>query len=360
GIEDVLTHKSNPPKINIPKKKKVLIVIGQQAASKELNALIEKLAVKVPIIKSPLNNLQNGISHVDAFISDQKELVPDILLTSGLSVLSKNLKVFLRKNSPSLHYHFDPAGVEVDTYNSSPLFSKQSITNFLVSLEDYSESEDYLLKWKNLEEKVKTAISSYLKSAPFSETKAAHFLFNSIPPNTVLHLSNSMPVRFADIFGVPNGVKTFGNRGTGGIDGCTSTALGTALVSKSLNILITGDLAFLYDRNAFFHNHRISNLRIVIMNNQGGGIFRLIEGPPSLPELETYFETRHHGTVAYFCEENKLRYFKASNLSDIENQWEEFLKNSYETKIMEIFTDPEINQKEYKKLRADIYGYVRN
>ena len=96
------------------------------------------------------------------------------------------------------------------------------------------------------------------------------------------------------------------------------------------------------------------------MNNQGGGIFRLIEGSPSLPELETYFETKHHRTAEYLCEENKLRYFKASNLSDIEHQWEEFLKDSYETKILEIFTEPEINQKEYKKLRADIYEYVRN
>ncbi|MBC6410570.1 MAG: 2-succinyl-5-enolpyruvyl-6-hydroxy-3-cyclohexene-1-carboxylic-acid synthase [Ekhidna sp.] len=360
GIKVTLTRKSSCPKIDIPVEKKVLILVGQQDTDDELNALVKRLSVKVPVIKTPLNNLQNGINHVDTFIRDQKELTPDILLTSGLSVLSKNLKVFLRKNSPSLHYHFDPAGVEVDTYHSSPLIVKQPMAEFLTRLKNYRGDEDYLIKWKRLEEKAKEGISSYLQAALFSETRASHFILHSIPSDAVLHLSNSMPVRFGDIFGVPKGVRTLSNRGTSGIDGCTSTALGTALASKRLNILVTGDLAFLYDRNAFFHNYGLSNLRIVIMNNQGGGIFRLIEGPPAQPELETYFETRHNRTAAYICKENKFGYFKASRLSDLENQWREFLKDSNKTKILEIFTEPEINQKEYKKLSRYINERVGN
>ena len=343
NIEETITRKSDHSKISIPEGKRMLVLIGQQDTDNELNALVERLSVKVPVIKSPLNNLQNGISHVDAFIRDQKELKPDILITAGLSVLSKNLKIFLRENSPSLHYHFDPAGVAVDTFHSLPLISKQSIADFLNSTKNYRGSENYLLKWKRLEEKAKEGISSYLEEALFSETRAAHFIFNLIPAHATLHLSSSMPVRFADTFGVPKGVRTFSNRGTGGIDGCTSTALGTALVSKSLNILLTGDLAFLYDRNAFFHNYRLSNLRIVVINNRGGGIFRLIEGPSGQPELETYFETRHNKTSEYICKENKLRYYKASELSTIENQWKAFTEDSGETKVLEIFTEPEIN-----------------
>jgi hypothetical protein len=87
-------------------------------------------------------------------------------------------------------------------------------------------------------------------------------------------------------------VEVFANRGTSGIDGCTSTAVGAALQTERIVTLITGDVAFFYDRNGLWHNYLPPNLRVVLLNNHGGGIFRLIDGPAGQPELEEYFETR--------------------------------------------------------------------
>lgn len=104
-----------------------------------------------------------------------------------------------------------------------------------------------------------------------------------------------MAVRYANILGLPQGkqIEVFANRGTSGIDGCNSTAVGGALAHPERPVvLLTGDVAFFYDRNAFWHNYPTPNLRVVVFNNHGGGIFRIIDGPRQQPELDEFFETR--------------------------------------------------------------------
>ncbi len=339
--------------------KRILILVGQQDPDTELDQVLEKLADKVPIIKSPLNNLTVGIEHVDGFINDQDELKPDLLITSGLSVLSKKLKNYLRKHTPEKHLHLDPAGVEVDTYLTHPEYIKQPLSRFLENLSFDHVDDRYIQKWKSFESETKLVIDAF-PAGSFSETAATRKVLEAIPANINLHLSNSMPVRYADLFGVKNGINCFSNRGTSGIDGCTSTAVGTSLVSDQMNVLITGDLAFQYDRNAFFHNYDLPNLRIIVLNNQGGGIFRLIDGPSRLPELEEYFETRHNRTAEYICAENGFEYFTAKDEPSLLKHLETFFNNSKSAKVLEIFTSPEINQKVYKELKKHIHERINN
>ena len=111
--------------------KKVLILVGQKDPDQELEAQLKSISKLVPVLRSPLNNLQVGIQHVDGFISNQKELQPDLLITTGLSVLSKKLKQYLRSQPPKTHFHFDPAGIEVDTFQSSPRLIKEALSSFL-------------------------------------------------------------------------------------------------------------------------------------------------------------------------------------------------------------------------------------
>jgi 2-succinyl-5-enolpyruvyl-6-hydroxy-3-cyclohexene-1-carboxylate synthase len=339
--------------------KKILILIGQQNQNERLEDQLKDLTDTIPVLRSPLNNLQCGIQHVDAFISNQKELQPDLLITSGLSVLSKKLKQFVRSYPPKAHFHFDPAGVEVDTYQSSPRLVKESLGSFLKRHSfDHCDST-FLSEWRNLEGKTKQAIESFQVSG-FSESAVSLEILKSLTLHSILHISNSMPVRYADLFGVKNSIKTYCNRGTSGIDGCSSTAVGTSLVSEELNILITGDLAFLYDRNAYFHNYDLPNLRIVVLNNQGGGIFRLIDGPANLPELEEYFETRHNRTAEYICAENGFEYLTARDDESLKQQLDSFYEPSANAKVLEVFTDPETNQKAYKELKTYINERIKN
>lgn len=340
--------------------KKVLILVGQQGKNQELSKVLEKLRLIVPIVRSPLNNLDiTGIEHIDLFLDNQQELVPDILITAGLSVLSKKLKTLLKAHSIQEHYHFDPAKVEVDTYDSSPKLVPSSLTSFLSnnSLEEVDIA--YVKLWKKLSDQSKSAIRHSTAKLPFSECKAFYLVSKSLPTEIDLHLSNSMPVRFADIFGVHSSIETWCNRGTSGIDGSTSTSVGTSLVSKKLSLLLSGDLSLLYDRNAFFHNSDLKNFRIVVFNNMGGGIFRLIEGPKRLPELEDYFETRHNRTAEYLCHENEIEYFTATSEVEIETVLESFYKPSGKAKLLEVFTVPEINEDAFKKLKQHVHEQIK-
>ncbi|WP_424960970.1 2-succinyl-5-enolpyruvyl-6-hydroxy-3-cyclohexene-1-carboxylic-acid synthase [Ekhidna sp.] len=346
--------------LSITDSKKILILIGQQLADEDLNNQLQQISERIPFVKSPLNNLVDGIDHVDVFIEGKNELTPDLLITSGLSVLSKKLKLFIRKYKPKRHIHFDPAGVKVDTYDSNPQFIKRNLSDFIDQLIEHEVNAEYIGEWKKLEERTKAAIEDFIRRAPHSETKAAHSILESIPTKSNLHLSNSMPVRYADLFGVKNSINVYCNRGTSGIDGCTSTAVGASLVSDETNVLVTGDLAFLYDRNAFFHNYDLPNLRIIVLNNQGGGIFRLIDGPSKLPELETYFETRHNRTAEYICAENGFEYLKAADAESLQEHLKTFYMPSKSAKILEVFTDPEVNQREFKALKTQINERIKN
>lgn len=345
---------------NISDYKKILILIGQHDEDVELSELLKPLAEKVPVIRSPLNNLQIGINHVDAFIDKQANLTPDLLITSGLSVLSKKLKTYLKTHQPTQHFHFDPAGVPVDTFLSQPKLIKNSIKSFLKDMSVRNVDTEYLNQWKAYEASTYQEIISFLSTSPFSESKAVHTVLSHIPENNLLHLSNSMSVRYADLFGVKNKITCMSNRGTSGIDGCTSTALGSALVSSQMNTLLTGDLAFLYDRNAFFHNYQLPNLRVIVLNNNGGGIFRLIEGPATLPELEDYFETRHNRTAQYICAENKMEYLQAKDEASLLQCIKDFYNPSKTAKVLEIFTNPEVNQTVFKSFKNHIHEQINN
>lgn len=346
--------------LSIADSKKILILVGQHPLDEDLDTKLQQVSKKIPVIKSPLNNLSEGIEHVDAFIEGKSDLTPDLLITSGLSVLSKKLKAFIRQHKPKRHIHFDPAGIKVDTYDSNPQFIKRGLNDFINQMSEHEVDAEYLDRWKKLEEGTKAAIEGFIKQAPYSETKAAHSILESIPMKSSLHLSNSMPVRYADLYGVKNDIKCFSNRGTSGIDGCTSTAVGTSLVTDHMNVLITGDLAFQYDRNAFFHNHDVANLRVIVLNNQGGGIFRLIDGPARLPELEAYFETRHERTAEYICAENGFEYFKVSDEHTLKEQLQTFYNPSQSAKVLEVFTDPEVNRTVYIELKKYINERINN
>ena len=339
---------------------KILILIGQQSLNPDLDKKLSVISGKIPVLKFPLNNLSDGIRHSDLFISNQRELKPELLISHGLSILSKKLKSFLRENKPRKHLHFDPAGVKIDTFQSNPVTVRDSFVQFLESYDFRNADKDFRNLWKSFEEKTILGLNDFTSQAKFSESIAAKTILRSIPKDSNLHLGNSMPVRYADIFDVPEGIECFSNRGTSGIDGCTSTAIGSAFVSDKLNILITGDLSFLYDRNAFFHNYPVPNFRVIILNNQGGGIFRLIDDPANLPELEEYFETRHNRTAEYICAENKLPYYRVDNLSRLIECISSFYEPSGTAKVLEVFTNPETNQQVYKELKYHINERIKN
>jgi len=176
-----------------------------------------------------------------------------------------------------------------------------------------------------------------------------------LPENSVLHLGNSMPVRIANFIGLRNPkVEIWSNRGTSGIDGTLSTAVGHALSdSNRIHTLIIGDLAFFYDRNGLWLNHEFpKNLRIVILNDGGGGIFNMIPGPSNQGELAKLFTNRHTRTAELTAREFGLDYGNASVGKELQTVLEGFSSG-----ILEIFTDMKINKNVFNKLTMETQGH---
>ena len=178
-----------------------------------------------------------------------------------------------------------------------------------------------------------------------------------LPANSVLHLGNSTPVRYSQLFGSKQGIVYNSNRGVSGIDGQVSTAVGYAYYSEQLNVLITGDLGFLYDSNGLMNNYLKPNLKIIVINNSGGGIFRFIPGPDTTPNMEEFFVAKHNWKAEYICKAFNVGYFKVESMKDMEEILPNFL-NSKSDKIgvLEIFTPADKNAKVLREYFSFIGG----
>ena len=191
----------------------------------------------------------------------------------------------------------------------------------------------------------------YLSNAPHSDFKVFEQIIESVPNKSQLQISNSSIIRYAQLFSIDKTNTVFCNRGTSGIDGSTSTAIGAAFANKNQTVFITGDLSFFYDSNALWNNNIPANFRIIIINNSGGGIFKIIPGPKST-NAATYFETPHSLTAEHLCKMYGLDYLKADSTETVTAQLKGFYEVSGKPKILEIFTPSEENDlilKEYFK-----------
>ena len=164
-------------------------------------------------------------------------------------------------------------------------------------------------------------------------------------------MANSSPVRYLQLFKFSKLNNTFCNRGTSGIEGSTSTAVGASLANNTPTVLITGDLSFFYDSNALWNANIPANFRIIVINNSGGGIFKIIPGPKSINATD-YFETPHSLTAEHLCKMYGLDYLKANSTETVAEKLKGFYELSEKPKILEIFTPGEENDlilKEYFK-----------
>jgi 2-succinyl-5-enolpyruvyl-6-hydroxy-3-cyclohexene-1-carboxylate synthase len=140
------------------------------------------------------------------------------------------------------------------------------------------------------------------------------------------------------LFSIDSTIEVFCNRGTSGIDGSTSTAIGAAVGSNKQTTLITGDISFLYDSNALWNTYIPQNFTIILLNNGGGGIFRILPGHQETPIFTTFFETAHCFTAQHLAAMYGFEYFTASTQSTLADALSEIFKSSQRPRLLEIFT----------------------
>ncbi|WPP52738.1 2-succinyl-5-enolpyruvyl-6-hydroxy-3-cyclohexene-1-carboxylic-acid synthase [Catalinimonas niigatensis] len=367
--------------------KRKLIVCGQSPYDLALGKALQTLSdeQQIPLVADVISNmhaLPQAVKHADVLLAQKDErlletLQADLLITFGLSVMSKNLKLFLRKFKPKHHWHIQPAGAAADTFQALTQVIHSSPLAFFRAMQGQQEAEPsqitFAQSWQEEEQQAAAFIKGLFSDSPKNlevpnEFQALSEAMHHLPDQSNLHLANSMTVRYANLLGLNNlqqQVEVFANRGTSGIDGSNSTAVGSSLVSDRLTVLVSGDLAFFYDRNAFWHNYKLPRLRIIILNNHAGGIFRMIEGPATQPELEEYFETRQTLEAENTARDFGMQYQRISLETEADmTKLKETLPLFYEdnaehAKILEVVSNSKTNTeffKKYKELIQQNYG----
>ena len=359
---------------------RTLIVVGQGPRDPALLAVLRKFSEElgVPVIGEITGNIAANevfITKTDTFLSGLTEqtsnaLRPDLLITIGNSLLTRNLKTFLRQYPagmpPPQHWHIQPT---VDRINDSfqslttlipaeplpfleKLFADLDYQRFLQG-DDDDETDGFLTRWQSADRQAAKLVAQTVTAAdpgqPLTDWSAVALVLEHLPEDSVLHLANSMPVRYANLCGLHERqqINVSANRGVSGIDGCLSTAVGAALMTDQLVTLLIGDVAFFYDRNALWSAPIPPNLRIVLLNNDSGHIFRIIDGPSRQPELETYFETPHGYTARRTAEDAGITYQACDSFDTLRSLLPDFMQPGQSAKLFELTTNKVANQAQF-------------
>ncbi|MDM1398811.1 2-succinyl-5-enolpyruvyl-6-hydroxy-3-cyclohexene-1-carboxylic-acid synthase [Myroides odoratimimus] len=333
---------------------KKLILVGVNTPDALSQEIMDWLAndPSVIIMTETTSNLHHPhcVEHIDRIITTFSEedflaFQPDLLITFGGMVISKRIKAFLRKYKPTQHWHIDTLR-HYDTYNALNKAILDTPENFFQTIKENVEhytASNYYTWMQNIVTARLAKHEAYLKTIPFSDLSVFETLFAKLPKGTQLQISNSSAIRYAQLIKIDASNPVFCNRGTSGIDGSTSTAIGAAVATQKPTLLITGDIGFLYDSNGLWNNYIPKDFKILLLNNGGGGIFRILPGHKETPVFNTYFETSHHHTAEHLAKMYNFKYQTATNKEELEQQCQLFFEDNNGPAILEVFTPTEVN-----------------
>jgi len=324
---DIFNHSEN-----------IIILPGLQVKNEHLLENLNNFSEKfnIPVLNDITSNTQSlkqSIFQIDHCLSVNKknvDLKPDLLITFGTHTVSRKLIKFLTENKAKNHWHISSFGEKINTFQSLTetfFIPPAEFFKLLYNNEKlHNKSLRYFNSWKRAEENAQPIFHEKLLTD--IELQVMKYILDYLPENSILHLGNSLSVRLANEIGLshkPN-TEVYSNRGTSGIDGCLSTAIGFALASEKPNFIVLGDQSFLYDQNALWNKVLPQNLKIIVINNKGGGIFKRLEGSSVQAELNEYFVNYIPVNIEKIANSHSIDYFslnyhtfKTQNLINIYN-----------------------------------------
>ncbi len=334
---------------------KKLILVGENKPNTIDTTIIEALAndPSVVVMTETTSNIHHPsfLNNIDTIITpfsqkDFENLQPNILITFGGMVVSKRIKAFLRQYKPTHHWHIDTLRA-YDTYDCLTKHFEVDPNQFFTQFLPFTIpiSSNYFSTFNAISALREKKHQEYLAKTPFSDFKAFEKIIPSLPDNSMLHISNSSAIRYAQLFSIKPSITVFCNRGTSGIDGSTSTAIGAAVANERQTTLIAGDIGFLYDSNALWNEYTPKNFKIILINNGGGGIFRILPGHEETPVFNKFFETSHCLTAEQLAKMYGFEYSIASDEVSLEKNLIALYSQNDKPAILEIFTPTLENNK---------------
>ncbi|NBR14602.1 MAG: 2-succinyl-5-enolpyruvyl-6-hydroxy-3-cyclohexene-1-carboxylic-acid synthase [Crocinitomicaceae bacterium] len=347
---------------------KILVLCGQLPKNRALEIALEKFSnnSNVVVLVENTSNLQSDkfINCIDRTLNgigeNESEFYPDVLITIGGAVVSKKIKAFLRKAKPKQHWKIGFDFPFMDTYQcltDSIEIADEQFFSELNEIDFQRNKLNYFGKWKSIDllakDRIEGCIATFEK---LTDISVFYHLFDWLPEHSILHIANSSVVRYTQLFDIIKNVRYESNRGTSGIDGSTSTAVGAAIANPNqMHYFVTGDISFLYDSNAFWNSKFPKNLKIIVINNFGGGIFRIISGPAESKQREKYFEASQHQSTSPIATAFGIESLTVKTTLDFLNLLPEFLKPENEIQLLEVFTDTEQNPKDL----THFFNYIK-
>lgn len=340
---------------------RIVIMVAQSSESVACLPALKRLNEdpRVAVITETTSQLHHlgFVACVDRTIAglsedpEADEYVPELLITIGENIISKKLKAFFRANNSHIKHHWHFGDDVMDTFEALTLLLNghpKPILEAFSDIEVRSESK-FGLRWRQRYFQMEALHDNYLAEIGWSDFKAFQLIMDFIPDDSILQMGNSSVVRYIQLFSPLPRVACFGNRGVSGIEGCTSTAVGAAQGANKPVVFISGDQAFRYDSNALAVKDGIDRLRIIVINNGGGNIFRIIEGPAQHSITDAFIEKHDDQSIEGLVRYHGVDYLKASNEEELEDGLTELLHPDRNVcAVLEIFT-PRIESPEILK-----------
>ncbi|WP_080777264.1 2-succinyl-5-enolpyruvyl-6-hydroxy-3-cyclohexene-1-carboxylic-acid synthase [Chryseobacterium phocaeense] len=336
---------------------RIMLLVGTRDYSPELESQLTQLVKNhsVVVLSEANSNLyhEKFFRHIDRYIfnfteEDYKMYAPDLLITVGQNVVSKKVKQFLRNARPKQHWHLDEVW-QPDTYFSLTEKIEVKPEVFFSKLLKFInlEPRPYFNLWDVLRDKKDARHEQFLNKAEFSDFYFFNKASQTVPENYNIHFSNSSAIRYAQLFDFGKR-RMYCNRGTSGIDGSTSTAMGFAIKNANPTLVITGDLSFFYDINGLWNQYIPPFVRIIIFNNGEGNIFKIIPGPGNANPntLDEFIATKHRKHAEHLAKHFGFSYIKVEDEPTLDRVLENFFKPDLQPKILEVNT--------YGKNSADV------
>lgn len=269
----------------------------------------------------------------------QDDMAPELLITYGGHIVSKQLKKYLRTHPPREHWHVAADGRIADLYGCLTTVIEMDPFEFLEKISSMLDNRpnNYPLMWENYCKTIP------MPELPYSEISVIGKLIQALPENCAIHLANSSTVRYAQLFAVSPNVEVCCNRGVNGIEGSLSTAIGYAVASERLNFIVIGDLSFFYDMNALWSQTLGANVRILLLNNEGGEIFYTLPGMDKSSRSRRFITAEHHTTARGWAGERGFTYLQATDEASAAEAMALFTAPEPQPQpmLLEVFTDKE-------------------
>ncbi len=328
---------------------KKLIVIGQWPVSSALNEALSALCTNNELViladlcanqhlTKSIGNFDFVLKTANAEILDQ--LKPDLLLSFGGPLISKSLKNWLKSFNPTWHFRLQASEDAIDTWgNMTHLLCAPEIP-YLSAIAKQKQSaieekNQYFDLWKSQLDKAESTLSQFHEQQIWCEPTSIHQILAAIPQDCMVQIGNSSAIRWTSWnFFLRNDLEVFCNRGTSGIDGSFSTAVGAAIAKPYKRVyLIIGDISFNYDEHALWIQKLPENLKIIVLNNNGGNIFNWIDGPGKHPQKLSFFTTPIVRSIAQICAAYHVEHRLAENSEQLQNHLVQTEKNNKITVI---------------------------